>query len=168
MSRRMYSESQLNKMIDSKIEGYDASIPTDLNASGDVLKLEHDTTPLGEGIHFKQIFGNYSILGNGNIDAYKHWIVLRGPNDTGCFFMFPSSMSILADSVQDLDTLITTTTKTIPCGGILQKEDGTRLTILALVWGGTFATSKFYMSDGTNITTAASGLVRVKDALETL
>lgn len=166
--RRMYSKQMLEDVVDQKLEGYDRSIPTDLKATGDVIKLEHDTKPIGNGIHFKQIFGNYSLLGEGNIDAYKHWIVLRGPNDTCCFFMFPSSLSLRADSVQDLDTLLTTTTKTIGCGGMLQKEDGTRLTIQALVWGGTFAKSKFYMSDGTNITTAASGLIRVTDALETL
>lgn len=168
MARRMYSESQLNKIIDSKLEGYDASIPTDLAASGDVLKLEHDTTPLGEGIHFKQLFGNYTIFGEGNIDLYKHWIVLTGATGNVCFFMFPSSMSIIADSVQDLDTLITTTTKTIGCSGTLKKEDGTLLPIQGLIWEGKFATSRFYMSDGTYITTAASGLTRVRDALETL
>ena len=166
--RRMYSKQMLEDVVDKKLEGYDRSIPTGLTATGDVVQLEHDTTPLGEGVHFKQMFGKHTILGEGNIDAYKHWIVLQGATGNICFFMFPSSQSIIADSVQDLDSLISTTTKTIGCNGTLKKEDGTLLPIQGLIWMGTFATSRFYMSDGTYITTTASGLTRVKDALETL
>lgn len=170
--RRMYSESQLNKMIDSKLEGYDASIPTDLVAHEEggvsIIQLEHDSNAIGNGIPLKQLFGNNTLVGNGNIDLYKHWIVLQGATGNICFFMFPSSQSIIANSVQDLDSLISTTTKTIGCNGTIKKDDGTLLPIQGLIWMGTFATSRFYMSDGTYITTAASGLTRVKDALETV
>lgn len=172
MSRRMYSESQLNKMIDSKIEGYDASIPTDLNASGDVLKLEHDTQPLGEGIHFKQLFGNYTIFGEGNIDLYNHWIALVGASDRVCNINIASSKNIICKSIQNLDDLIGSVEKVIPCNGYLLKanDDGTTtpVTILALDWRGTFAKSRFMVSDRTWITTANSGLVRVIDAVEAL
>lgn len=172
MSRRMYSESQLNKMIDSKLEGYDASIPTDLTAHDEagvsIVQLVHDGNAIGEGIPLKQIFGNNTLVGNGNIDLYNHHIGLQGAQNAVCFFTVVSSKNIIADSAQDLDTLIGTVGKTIPANGYLHKADGTDVNIIAFQWMGTFAKSRFLVSDRTYITVADSGLVRIGDVLETI
>ena len=54
----MYSESQLNKMIDSKLEGYDASIPTDVVGDAQQnLHLEHNGNKIGEGVYVSKVLG---------------------------------------------------------------------------------------------------------------
>lgn len=156
MSRRMYSESQLNKMIDSKLEGYDVSIPTDLNASSDVIKLEHDTQAIGEGIHLKQLFGKHSLIGEGNIDLYTHYITLETAQSalsqySGTIILrVVSSSNLQVDSLTDLNTLLHNTEKTIDCSGFFTKpaEEKT-YNIFKIDWKGTVATSMFsYIGSG--------------------
>ena len=150
MARRMYSESQLGKIVDAKLEGYDASIPTDLTASGDVIKLEHDTTPLGEGIHLKQIFGKHSLTGNGNIDLYIHHIMLGETaqfgedNSSYACLNILSSSNLDVDSIQDLNALLGTTKRNILCSGAFIADDGSlHKSFQQLFWNGSYATSKF-------------------------
>lgn len=176
MSRRMYSESQLNKMIDSKLESYDASIPTDLLASGNELKLQHDTTPLGEGVLFKTLFGNKSLLGTGNIDLYTHYITLETPQSalqqySGTLILrVVSSSNIPVDSLTDLNTLLHNTKKTIDCSGFYTiTERGKTYNIFNLDWEGTVAESRFgYIGEGLAEDEAMSLFTTATDVVETI
>lgn len=97
--RKMYSESQLNSLINEGVGKLDKVIPTGLGASGDELYLEHDTKRLEdqENVHFKQLFGKHSLIGEGNIDLYYHTITF------GSFHgMLLSSSQTPIDSPQDL------------------------------------------------------------------
>lgn len=175
MSRRMYSESQLNKMIDSKLEGY-ASIPTDLLASGNELKLQHDSTPLGEGVLFKTLFGNKSLLGNGNVDLYTHYITLETDQSvlsqySGTMILrVISSSNIPVDSLTDFDTLLHNTEKTIDCSGFFTiTERGKTYNIFKLDWKGSVANSTFgYIGEGLAEDESMSLFTRATDVVETI
>ena len=176
MSRRMYSESQLNKMIDSKLEGYDASIPTDLLASGNELKLQHDTTPLGEGVLFKTLFGNKSLLGTGNVDLYTHYITLETAQSalqqySGTLILrVVSSSNIPVDSLADLNNLLRNTEKTIDCSGFYTiTERGKTYNIFNLDWKGTVAESRFgYIGEGLAEDESMSLFTTATDVVETI
>ena len=176
MSRRMYSESQLNKMIDSKLEGYDASIPTDLLASGNELKLQHDSTPLGEGVLFKTLFGNKSLLGTGNIDLYTHYITLETSQSalqqySGTLILrVVSSSNIPVDSLTDLNTLLHNTEKTIDCSGFFTiTERGKTYNIFKLDWKGSFENSTFgYIGEGLAEDESTSLFTTATDVVETI
>ena len=156
MSRRMYSESQLNKMIDSKLAGYDSSIPTDLLASGNELKLQHDSTPLGEGVIFKTLFGNKSLLGTGNVDLYTHYITLETSQSalqqySGTLILrVLSSSNIPVNSLTGLNTLLHDTEKTIDCSGFFTiTERGKTYNIFKIDWKGSVENSTFgYIGEG--------------------
>lgn len=176
MSRRMYSESQLNKMIDSKLEGYDASIPTDLLASGDELKLQHDSIPLGEGVLFKTLFGNKSLLGTGNIDLYTHYITLETPNSalsqySGTLILrVVSSSNVPVNSLPALNTLLRNTPKTIDCSGFFTiTERGKTYNIFNVDWEGTVAESRFgYIGEGLAEDEGMSIFTTASDVVETI
>ena len=176
MSRRMYSESQLNKMIDSKLEGYDASIPTDLLASGNELKLQHDSTPLGEGVLFKSLFGNKSLLGTGNIDLYTHYITLETPQSalqqySGTMILrVVSSSNLPVDSLTDLNTLLHNTEKTIDCSGFFTiTERGKTYNIFKIDWKGSAENSTFgYIGEGLTEDSNMSVFTTATDVVETI
>ena len=176
MSRRMYSESQLNKMIDSKLEGYDASIPTDLLASVNELKLQHDSTPLGEGVLFKTLFGNKSLLGTGNIDLYTHYITLETPQSalqqySGTLILrVVSSSNIPVNSLTDLNTLLHNTEKTIDCSGFFTiTERGKTYNIFKLDWKENVENSTFgYIGEGLAEDSNMSVFTTAVDVVETI
>lgn len=176
MSRRMYSESQLNKMIDAKLVGYDSSIPTDLLASANELKLQHDSTPLGEGVPFKTLFGNKSLLGKGNVDLYTHYITLETAQSalsqySGTLILrVVSSSNLPVDSLTDLNTLLRNTPKTIDCSGFYTiTERGKTYNIFKLDWGGTVAESSFgYIGGGLAEGEGMSIFTTATDVVETI
>ena len=176
MSRRMYSESQLNKMIDSKLEGYDASIPTDLLASGNELKLQHDTTPLGEGVLFKTLFGKHSLLGTGNVDLYTHYITLETAQSTisqysGTMILrVVSSSNLPVDSLAALNNLLHNTEKTIDCSGFFTiAERGKTYNIFNIDWKGSVANSRFgYIGEGLAEDENMSLFTTATDVVETI
>ena len=145
MGRRMYSESQLNKMIDSKLQGFNARIPTDLasddlpNASLIHLEQRKGSTSvvIGDSVYLKKILGN-SIIGEGSIDLYNHHIKIdvRSGKISLCL-TFVSSKSIQGTSAANFEQLLGTTQKPISCSGYLRKQDGTESGVFALDWKGT-------------------------------
>lgn len=71
----------------------------------------------------KTLFGNESIYGKGNIDLYKHHIVLTSNGEKG-FFNFYSSKSTKCDSLTDLKTLLGNTFEVEVCGQYSFKDSG--------------------------------------------
>lgn len=72
---------------------------------------------------FKTIFGNQSLVGTGNIDLYKHHIVLTSNGEKG-FFDFYSSKNTNCDSLTDLKTLLGNTFEVEVCGQYSFKDSG--------------------------------------------
>lgn len=171
MGRRMYSESQLNKMIDSKLKGYDARIPTDLAAddqpTASLIHLTHNTNVIGDSVYLKKIFGN-SIIGEGNVELYNHHIKMEGNNGIICCFTLLSSKNIVANSMQNLNTLLGSATKPISCSGLLPNANGALTSVFLLDWKGELTISKFYLSDGTSIFYSGSGIARYTDVVESV
>lgn len=173
MSRRMYSESQLNKMIDSKLEGYDASIPTDVVGDAQQnLHLVHDGNKIGTGTYASKVFGK-NILSNapsGNIEVYDHYLAFTGANKTVCWFEVLSTSNetihgILSTQIEKLNNLLGNTTRVILCAGVIKASDGTNpRNIIALNWKGTWDNSQFYTSDLSTVSTAEAGFTRVNGA----
>lgn len=60
----------------------------------------------------KTLFGNQSIIGTGNIDLYRHQMLLTDSEGTSIFFDTISSSNLNCDSLQDLTTLLKATNKT--------------------------------------------------------
>ena len=171
MSRRMYSESQLNKMIDSKLEGYDDSIPTDVVGDAQQnLHLVHGGNKIGEGVHVSKVFGK-DILSNtvpsGNIEVYDHYLALSGANKTLCWFevlsTYPETIhGTLTSQKEKIDTMLGNTTRVILCAGVVKASDGTNpRNIIALNWRGTWDNSQFYTSDLSTVSTADAGFTKV-------
>ena len=171
MGRRMYSESQLNKMIDSKLKDFNDRIPNDLTAddlpNASLIHLENNIGIIGDSVYLKKIFGN-SIIGEGSVDLYNHHIKIDGQNGRILCFTLVSSKNIKGNSVQNVEQLLGTTQKTISCSGFLRKQDGTGVGVFLLDWKGTLATSKVYLLDGTWINFPDSGLVRYADVVESV
>lgn len=97
--RKMYSESQLERLVQEEVGKLDKVLPTQLGASGDEVWLEHDSIRLEsqDSVHFKQLFGKHSLVGEGNIDLYYHSITIG--TWKGCLI---SSSNVPIDSPQDL------------------------------------------------------------------
>ena len=176
MGRRMYSESQLNRMIDSKLDGHDARIPTDL-ASDDLptaslIHLEHrsghSSVVIGDSVYLKKIFGN-SIIGEGNVDLYNHHIKIdvRSGKISFCFTLV-SSKNIAGTSAANFEQLLGTTQKPISCSGYFRKQDGTEAGVFALDWKGTLQASKLYLADGAHVDFPASEVVIYTDVVESV
>ena len=117
MSRKMISPEQLEKTIDDKLKGYDESIPTDIGGVGDELWLFHDGNELKpqKKLHLRQIFGKWSLIGDGNIDLYIHHLKLTNSAGAVIAIDFLSSSNLQVDSIQDLNTLLGSVEKTIVC-----------------------------------------------------
>lgn len=166
MSRRMYSESQLNKMIDSKLEG----IPTDVVGDAQQnLHLVHDGNKIGEGVYVSKVFGK-DILSNApsaNIEVYDHYLTLAGANSTVCWFevlsTFPENIhGTLTSQKEKLNNMLGTTNRVILCYGVVKASDGTNpRNIIALNWRGTWDNSQFYTSDLNTVSTAEAGFTKV-------
>lgn len=176
MGRRMYSESQINRMIDSKLNGHDARIPTDL-ASDDLpnaslIHLEHrsgqSSVVIGDSVYFKKIFGK-SIIGEGNITLFNHHIKMDARSGKfSCCFTLVSSSGLVGDSGKTLEQLLGSNNKPISCSGYLRKQDGTEAGVLALDWKGTLAASKLYLSNGASVDFPASEVIRYQDVVESV
>lgn len=66
---------------------------------------------------FKSIFGNQTVVGNGNIDLYQHNIEFKATNiETTIRLIVVSSKNVIVDSLTDLKTLLGNTF-TYPCSG---------------------------------------------------
>ena len=171
MSRRMYSESQLNKMIDSKLEGYDASIPTDVVGDAQQnLHLVHDGNKIGEGVYVSKVFGKdilSTTVPSVNIEVYDHYLALSGANRTICWFevlsTYPETIhGILSTQIEKLNNMLGNTTRVILCAGVIKASDGTNpRNIIALNWRGTWDNSQFYTSDLSTVSTAEAGFTKV-------
>ena len=166
MSRRMYSESQLNKMIDSKLEG----IPTDVVGDAQQnLHLVHDGNKIGEGVYVSKVFGK-DILSNtpsGNIEVYDHYLTIVGANSTVCWFevlsTYPETIhGTLTTQKEKLDNMLGKTNRVILCYGVVKSSDGTNpRNIIALNWRGTWDNSQFYTSDLSTVSTTDAGFTKV-------
>lgn len=168
--RRMYSKQMLEDIVDQKLEGYDASIPTDVVGDAQQnLHLVHNGNKIGEGVYVSKVFGK-DILSNtpsANIEVYDHYLVFTGANKTVCWFEVLSTYpeiihGTLTSQIEKLNTLLGNTTRVILCAGVIKASDGTNpRNIIALNWKGTWDSSQFYTSDLSTVSTAESGFVRV-------
>ena len=176
MGRKMYSESQLNNMIDSKLKGFSARIPTDL-ASNDLptaslIHLEQrkgsSSVVIGDSVYLKKILGN-SIIGEGSIDLYNHNIKIdaRSGKISLCLTIV-SSKSIQGTSAANFEQLLGTAQKPISCSGYFRKQDGTEAGVFALDWKGTLSASKLYLSDGSHVDFPAGESVIYTDVVESV
>ena len=171
MGRKMYSESQINKMIDSKLKDH-ARIPTDLAAddqpTASLIHLKDNVGVIGDSVYLKKILGN-SIIGDGSIDLYNHHIKIdvRSGKISFCFTLV-SSKSIRGTNAQNFEQLLGTAQKPISCSGYFRKEDGTEVGVFAIGWKGTLQTSKLYLTDGAYVDFPASEVVIYTDAMESI
>lgn len=166
MSRRMYSESQLNKMIDSKLEG----IPTDVVGDAQQnLHLVHNGVQLGTGTYVSKVLGRdiLSTVPSGNIEAYTHYLAFSGANKTICWLNVLSTSNetihgVLSTQIEKLNNMLGNTTRVILCAGVIKASDGTNpRNIIALNWRGTWDNSQFYTTDLSIVSTAEAGFTRV-------
>ena len=171
MGRRMYSESQLNKMIDSKLKDH-ARIPTDLEAddqpNASLIHLKDSVGVIGDSVYLKKILGK-SIIGEGSVDLYNHHIKIdvRSGKISFCFTLV-SSKSITGNSAANFEQLLGTTQKPISCSGYFRKQDGTEAGIFALDWKGTLQASKLYLSDGAHVDFPSAEVVIYTDVVESV
>ena len=171
MGRKMYSESQINKMIDSKLKDH-ARIPTDLAAddqpTASLLHLQDNIGVIGDSVYLKKILGN-SIIGEGSIELYNHNIKIdtRSGKISFCFTLV-NSKSIAGTSAQNFEQLLGTTQKPISCSGYFRKDDGTQASVYAIDWKGTLSASKLYLSDGAHIDFPAAEVVIYTDIVESV
>ena len=166
MSRRMYSESQLNKMIDSKLEG----IPTDVVGDAQQnLHLVHDGNKIGEGVYVSKVFGKdmLSTSPSSNIEVYDHYLTITGANSTVCWFevlsTYPENIhGTLSTQKEKIDNMLGRTNRVILCYGVVKASDGTNpRNIIALNWRGTWDNSQFYTTDLSTVSTTEAGFTRV-------
>lgn len=171
MGRRMYSESQINRMIDSKLKDH-ARIPTDLEAddqpNASLIHLRDDVGVIGDSVYLKKIFGN-SIIGEGRITLFNHHIKMDARSGNfSCCFTLVSSSGLVGDSGRTLEQLLGSNNKPISCSGYLRKQDGTEAGILALDWKGTLSASKLFLSNGASVDFPASEVIRYQDVVESV
>ena len=176
MGRRMYSESQLNKMIDSKLAGFNARIPTDLASedlpTASLIHLEQrkgsSSVVIGDSVYLKKILGN-SIIGEGNIGLYNHNIKIdvRSGKISLCLTLV-STKNIQGTNAANFEQLLGTTQKPISCSGYFRKQDGKEAGVFALDWKGTLSASKLYLSDGSHIDFPAGESVIYTDVVESV
>ena len=176
MGRKMYSESQINKMIDSKLAGFNARIPTDLASdelpTASLIHLEQrngqSSVVIGDSVYLKKILGN-SIIGEGSIDLYNHNIKIDvRSGKISCCLTLVSSKSIAGNSAANFEQLLGTTQKPISCSGYFRKQDGTAVDVFALDWKGTLSASKLYLSDGAHVDFPAGETVIYTDVVESI
>lgn len=171
MGRRMYSESQINRMIDSKLKDH-ARIPTDLEAddqpNASLIHLKDNVGVIGDSVYLKKIFGK-SIIGEGRITLFNHHIKMDARSGKfSCCFTLVSSSGLVGDSGKTLEQLLGSNNKHISCSGYLRKQDGTEAGVLALDWKGTLSASKLYLSNGASVDFPASEVIRYQDVVESV
>ena len=176
MGRKMYSESQLNNMIDSKLKGFNARIPTDLASedlpNSSLIYLEQrkgsSSVVIGDSVYLKKILGN-SIIGEGSIDLYNHHIKIdvRSGKVSFCFTLV-SSKSVQGTNAANFEQLLGTTQKPISCSGYFRKQDGTEAGVFAIDWKGSLSASKLYLSDGAHVDFPAAETVIYTDVVESV
>ena len=168
--RRMYSKQMLEKIVDQKLEGYDASIPTDVVGDAQQnLHLEHNGNKLGEGTYVSKVFGKnmLSSVPSANIEVYDHYLTLAGANSTVCWFevlsTYPATIhGTLISQKEKIDNMLGTTNRVILCYGVVKASDGTNTrNIIALNWRGTWDNSQFYTTDLRTVSTADAGFTKV-------
>lgn len=168
--RRMYSKQMLEDVVDQKLEGYDASIPTDVVGDAQQnLHLVHDGNKLGEGVYVSKVFGQdiLSAVPSGNIEVYDHYLALSGANKTICWFevlsTYPETIhGVLSTQIEKLNTMLGNTTRVILCAGVIKASDGTNpRNIIALNWRGTWDNSQFYTTDLSTVSTTDAGFTKV-------
>ena len=171
MGRRMYSETQINRMIDSKLKDH-ARIPTDLEAddqpTASLIHLKDNVGVIGDSVYLKKILGN-SIIGEGDVQLYNHHIKIdvRSGKISFCFTLV-SPKSIQGTSAANFEQLLGTTQKPISCSGYFRKQDGTEAGIFAIDWKGTLQASKLYLTDGAHVDFPASEVVIYTDVVESV
>lgn len=171
MGRRMYSESQINRMIDSKLKDH-ARIPTDLEAddqpTASLIHLKDNVGVIGDSVYLKKILGN-SIIGEGSITLFNHHIKIDAQSGKiSCCFTLVSSKSIQGTSAANFEQLLGTTQKPISCSGYLRKQDGTEAGVLAIDWKGTLSASKLYLSNGASVDFPSGESIRYTDVVESV
>lgn len=171
MGRKMYSESQINRMIDSKLKDH-ARIPTDLEAddlpTASLIHLRDSVGVIGDSVYLKKIFGN-SIIGEGRITLFNHHIKMDARSGKfSCCFTLVSSSGLVGDSGKTLEQLLGSNNKPISCSGYLRKQDGTEAGIYALDWKGTLAASKLHLTSGASVDFPASEVISYTDVVESV
>lgn len=171
MGRRMYSESQINRMIDSKLQDHDR-IPTDLEAddqpNASLIHLKDNVGVIGDSVYLKKIFGK-SIIGEGRITLFNHHIKMDARSGKfSCCFTLVSSSGLVGDSGKTLEQLLGSNNKPISCSGYLREQDGTEAGVLALDWKGTLSASKLFLSNGASVDFPASEVIRYTDVVESV
>lgn len=171
MGRRMYSESQINRMIDSKLKDH-ARIPTDLEAddqpNASLIHLKDNVGVIGDSVYLKKIFGK-SIIGEGRITLFNHHIKMDARSGKfSCCFTLVSSSGLVGDSGKTLEQLLGSNNKPISCSGYLRNQDGTEAVVLALDWKGTLPASKLFLSNGASVDFPASEVIRYTDVVESV
>lgn len=171
MGRRMYSESQINRMIDSKLKDH-ARIPTDLEAddqpTASLIHLRDSVGIIGDSVYLKKILGN-SIIGEGSVDLYNHHIKIDAQSGKiSCCFTIVSSKSIAGTSAANFEQLLGTTQKPISCSGYLRKQDGTEAGVLAIDWKGTLSASKLYLTSGASVDFPSGEVITYTDIVESV
>lgn len=171
MGRRMYSESQINRMIDSKLKDH-ARIPTDLEAddqpTASLIHLRDSVGVIGDSVYLKKIFGN-SIIGEGRITLFNHHIKMDARSGKfSCCFTLVSSSGLVGDSGKTLEQLLGSNNKPISCSGYLRKQDGTEAGIYALDWKGTLSASKLHLTSGASVDFPASEVITYTDVVESV
>ena len=169
--RRMYSKQMIEDIVDQKLEGYDASIPTDVVGDAQQnLHLVHDGNKIGEGVYVSKVLGKdilSTTVSSGNIEVYDHYLTLAGANKTICWFevlsTYPETIhGTLTSQIEKLNTMLGNTTRVILCAGVIKASDGTNpRNIIALNWKGTWDNSQFYTSDLSTVSTAEAGFTRI-------
>lgn len=171
MGRKMYSESQINRMIDSKLKDH-ARIPTDLEAddlpTASLIHLRDNVGVIGDSVYLKKILGN-SIIGEGSVDLYNHHIKIDAQSGKiSCCFTIVSSKSIAGTSAANFEQLLGTTQKPISCSGYLRKQDGTEAGVLAIDWKGTLSASKLYLTSGASVDFPSGEVITYTDIVESV
>lgn len=132
--------SEVSDIIGDNVEfGKDLEIDGNLKINDLDNIVDKDNNKL---LNFKTLFGNNNILGDGNIDIYRHFITLN----SNLYLDYYSSNNIVCDSLQDLTTL----TKAIK---------GTKITV-----GNTYITyngSIWQTANSTNITTVTDNVTSI-------
>lgn len=81
---------------------------------------------------FKTLFGNQSIYGSGNIDIYKHDIIMTKSNGKAYLTLYSSSNTIV-DSLNDLKAITKNDKFTISCTGYIGSKTIVAITELNLI-----------------------------------
>lgn len=68
----------------------------------DKLTITSESEELMSTDNVKTLFGEQSIIGQGNIDLYNHFLTVTASDNTKLYINYPSSNNLECDSLQDL------------------------------------------------------------------